>query len=133
MEITFHKLIFVTFAAAVFIVASRAFGKRTSTEWQYTVGLVLAIAFILPVNIQLFRVEIPESRAEQTITGGEENGEQQNFPTVKPPLPGSSESEPEPAPSEPAEQNAKAFSFYAEAAVWVVYTLGASITLLGTV
>ena len=132
MQIAFSKLIFATLAAAVFIVANLASGKRVSAGGRYFVGWILVFAFILPANIPLLRVEIPENRAEQMFIGGEANGEQHNFPTVKPPLPSFSESEPEPAPGEPTGQNAKAFSFPAEAAVWSVYALGAFITLFCT-
>lgn len=132
MQIAFSKLIFATLAAAVFIVANLASGKKVSAGGRYLVGWILVFAFILPANIPLLRVEIPENRAEQMFIGGEANGEQHNFPTVKPPLPSFSESEPEPAPGEPTGQNAKAFSFPAEAAVWSVYALGAFITLFCT-
>ena len=132
MQIAFSKLIFATLAAAVFIVANLASGKKVSAGGRYFVGWILVFAFILPANIPLLRVEIPENRAEQMFIGGEANGEQHNFPTVKPPLPSFSESEPEPAPGEPTGQNAKAFSFPAEAAVWSVYALGAFITLFCT-
>lgn len=76
MQIAFSTLVFATVAAAVFITANRVSGNKIPAEWRYAVGWILAVSFVLPANVPLLRVEMPESRLEQMGFDGEAYGEQ---------------------------------------------------------
>lgn len=128
MQIAFSTLVFATVAAAVFITANRVSGNKIPAEWRYAVGWILAVSFVLPANVPLLRVEMPESRLEQMGFDGEAYGEQIYFP-VQPQPPELPEGGETPAPAEPNEQGAGKTPFFLRGAVWSVYALGVFLTL----
>ena len=128
MQIAFSTLVFATVAAAVFITANRVSGNKIPAEWRYAVGWILAVSFVLPANVPLLRVEMPESRLEQMGFDGEAYGEQIYFP-VQPQPPELPEDGETPAPAEPNEQGAGKTPFSLRGAVWSVYALGVFLTL----
>ena len=134
MNIALVQLVSATLAAALFLLANLAFEKKVAARGRYLLGAILAISFLLPVRIPLFRVEIPESKLAQAGTEGEALAGTLFFPEASE-KPGftvgeGAQSEPQ---QKPAGQSTSKISQGIWAAVWAVYALGASITLFCTV
>ena len=134
MNIALVQLVSATLAAALFLLANLAFEKKVAARGRYLLGAILAISFLLPVRIPLFRVEIPESKLAQAGTEGEAFAGALFFPEAseKPGFTAGEGTQSEPQ-QKPAGQSTSKISQGIWAAVWAVYALGASITLFCTV
>jgi beta-lactamase regulating signal transducer with metallopeptidase domain len=112
-----------TFLAVLFIISNRATRGKANPCLKTFLGCLLAVLFLVPLNIPIMQVELPANTENSFIAEKEQGTE------VSPAPP----DEITPGGEQPGAANASKNFLSAKAAVWAVYTLGAGITLFCTV
>ena len=66
MKFALTQLIIATVTTVLFLLLNRAGEKKISAFGRYLTGLILAVSFLVPMRIPLIRIEIPETKIENT-------------------------------------------------------------------